>query len=179
MKPRLQSILSLAACSTLLIGLSQAQASPNPNASATTTIVTAGDISITHAADGKTAVYINFAPGKAKSPETRLTISGPYSLDVNGGVQEVQGPQGLELHVLSHDELRFEAPEIAAWEQAHKYSESTACGKIPKFRGCGNPTCDQFGHPEDQCRYNSISGCACVAPGGGPCSQSANPIPAK
>jgi hypothetical protein len=181
MKIRLQTILSIAASTTLLIALAQAQASPKPDATTTTTttIVSSGDISITHSADGKTAVYINFAPGKAKSAETRLTISGPYSIDVNGGVQEVQGPQGLEFHVLSHEELRFEAPEIATWEQAHKYSESTACGKIPKFRGCGNPTCDQFGHPGDQCRYNSISGCACVAPGGGPCNQPPNPLPTK
>jgi hypothetical protein len=42
--------------------------------------------------------------------------------------------------------------------------------KIPKFPGCGNPVCDQPDHPEDQCRYNSNSGCSCVAPGGGPCS---------
>ena len=178
MKTLLQSILSIAASVALPISLAQAQASPNPSATATTIIVTAGDISITHATDGKTAVYINFASGKTKSPETRLTISGPYSLDVNGGVQEVQGPQGLEFHVLSHEELRFEAPEIAAWEQVHKYSESTACGKIPKFRGSGNPTCDQFGHPGDQCRYNSTTGCACVAPGGGPCSEVAT-LPAK
>jgi hypothetical protein len=179
MKLLLQTILSLTASTTLLISLAQAQSSPKPDATATSTIiVSAGDISITHA-DGKTAVYINFASGKAKSAETRLTISGPYSLDVNGGVQEIQGPQGLELHVFSHEELRFEAPEIAAWEQAHKYSESTACGKIPKFRGCGNPTCDQFGHPGDQCRYNSTTGCACVAPGGGPCNQSADRLPAK
>jgi hypothetical protein len=179
MKIRLQTILSIVASTTLLIAPAQPQAPPKPDASATTTIVTAGDISITHSADGKTAVYINFAIGKAKSADTRLTISGPYSLDVNGGVQEVQGSQGLELHVLSHEDLRFEAPEIATWEQAHKYSESTACGKIPKFRGCGNPTCDQFGHPGDQCRYNSTTGCACVAPGGGPCNQSADPLPTK
>jgi hypothetical protein len=46
--------------------------------------------------------------------------------------------------------------------------------KIPKFSACGNPVCDQPDHPDDQCRYNSDSGCSCVAPGGGPCSQAAN-----
>jgi hypothetical protein len=44
----------------------------------------------------------------------------------------------VELHVLTHEELRFGAPEIAVWEQ---------------FPGCGNPICDQPDHPEDQCRF--------------------------
>jgi hypothetical protein len=136
--------------------------------------VTAGDISLTKTADGKTSVVINFVPGKAKSGDTRITISGPYSLDVNGGVKEVKGPQGIELHVLSHEDLRLEATEIATWEHAHKFTEYSACGKIPAFSGCGHPVCDQFGHPKDQCRYNSDSGCACVAPSGGPCAESAN-----
>jgi hypothetical protein len=158
----------------LAVHIALAQQAPKQDSSASVTIITAGDISITKTA-GKTAVSINFVPGKAKSGDTRIMISGPYSLDVNGGVQEVKGPQGIELHVLSHEDLRFEAPEIAAWERTHKYNQYTACSKIPNFAGCGNPVCDQFGHPGDQCRYNSGSGCACVSPGGGACSETANP----
>jgi hypothetical protein len=174
MKLLLRRTFTITACTLLAIGIALAQETPKPDGTATVTIVTAGDISITKAADGKTAVVINFAPGKAKSGDTRLTISGPYSLDVNGGVKEVKGPQGVELHVLSHEELRLEAPEISTWENAHKFTEYSACGKIPAFRGCGHPVCDQFGHPKDQCRYNSESGCACVAPGGGPCAETAS-----
>jgi hypothetical protein len=149
------------------------QEAPKQNSGESVTIVTTGDLSVTKK-EGKTFVCINFAPGNAKSKETRTAISGPYTLDVNGGVQEVQGPQGTELHVLSHDDLRFEAPEISTFEQSHKYNQYTACSKIPKFAGCGHPVCDQFGHPGDQCRYNSSSGCACVAAGGGPCAETAN-----
>ena len=169
---------SIVAC-VLLLAVASAQEAPKPDNNSSVTIITSGDISITHPSEGKTAVYVNFAPGKAKSSDSRITISGPYTLDVNGGVNEVKTSQGLELHVLSHEELRFEAPEIVAWEQTHRYSESTACSKIPKFPGCGNPVCDQFGHPGDQCRYNSLSGCACIAPGGGPCSETATPAPEK
>jgi hypothetical protein len=162
-------------CALLTANIALAQEMPKQDSSATVTIVTAGDISVTRAANGKAAVFINFVPGKAKSGDTRITISGPYSLDVNGGVKEMKGPQGVELHVLSHEELRFEAPEIASWEQSHKFTQNSACMKIPKFPGCGNPVCDQPDHPEDQCRYNSDSGCSCVAPGGGPCAQTASP----
>jgi hypothetical protein len=175
MKPRLRWSSAIAACTLLMVNITLAQETPKQDSSASVTIVTAGDISITRAAGGKTTVSINFVPGKAKSSDTRITISGPYSLDVNGGVQEVKGPQGAELHVLSHEDLHFEVPEIALWEQSHKYNQYTACSKIPKFPGCGNPVCDLFGHPGDQCRYNSDSGCSCVAPGGGPCAETANP----
>ena len=173
MNTRLRSSYTITVCTLLIAGIALAQEAPKRDSSASITIVTAGDISITKAADGKTAVVINFVPGKAKSGDTRITISGPYSLDVNGGVKEVKTPQGIELHVLDHEELRLEAPEIATWEHAHKFTEYSACGKIPAFAGCGHPVCDQFGHPKDQCRYNSESGCACVAPGGGPCSETA------
>ncbi len=173
MKTLLRWSFTITACTLLMVGIAPTQETPKPESAASVTIVTAGDISITKAGDGKTAVVINFVPGKAKSGDTRITISGPYSLDVNGGVKEVKGPQGVELHVLSHEELRLEAPEIATWEQAHKFTEYSACGKIPAFAGCGHPVCDQFGHPKDQCRYNSESGCACVAPSGGPCAETA------
>jgi len=171
MKTRLNWIFTVTACALLLADIAPAQETPRQNSSASVTIVTAGDISVTRAANGKTAVSINFAPGKSKSSEIRITISGPYSLDVNGGVKEANGSQGTELHVLSHEDLRFEAPEVAAWEQSHKFSQNSTCMKIPKFSGCGNPACDQPEHPEDQCRYNSDSGCSCIAPGGGPCSE--------
>jgi hypothetical protein len=174
MKTRLRWSFTIAACTLLAAHLALSQEASKQASNASVTIITAGDISITKAA-GKTAVSINFVPGKAKSGDTSVTISGPFSLDVNGGVQEVKGPQGVELHVLSHEDLRFEAPEIAAWERTHKYNQYTACSKIPNFAGCGNPVCDQFGHPGDQCRYNSGSGCSCVSAGGGPCSDVANP----
>jgi hypothetical protein len=174
MKTRLRWSLTIAICARLMVDIALPQETLKQDRSAMVTIVTAGDISVTKAADGKTAVSINFAPGKAKSGDTRITISGPYSLDVNGGVKEVKGSQGIELHVLSHEELRFEAPEISLWEQSHKFTQSSACSKIPKFPGCGNPVCDDPDHPGDQCRYNSDSGCSCVAPGGGPCSGTAN-----
>jgi hypothetical protein len=173
MKTRLRWSFSITACTLLMVNIALAQ--EKQDSSGSVTIVTAGDISGTRASDGKTAVSINFVPGNAKSGDTRITISGPYSLDVNGGVKEVKGPQGVELHVLSHEELRFEAPEVAEWEQAHKFSQNSACMKIPKFPGCGNPTCDRPGHPDDQCRYNSGSGCSCVSARGGPCSEIANP----
>jgi hypothetical protein len=175
MKTRPGWIFTITACALLTANIALAQETPKQDNSATVTIVTAGDISVTRSADGKAAVFINFLPGKAKSSDTRITISGQYSLDVNGGVKEVKGPQGVELHVLSHEELRFEAPEIASWEQSHKFTQNSACMKIPKFPGCGNPVCDQPDHPEDQCRYNSDSGCSCVAPGGAPCGETANP----
>jgi len=170
MKARLRWSFIIAACTWLTATTVRAQETVKQDNSATVTIVTAGDISVTRGNDGTTAVSINFGPGKAKPGDTRIAISGPYSLDVNGGVKEVQGPRGVELHVLSHEQLRFEAPEVSQWEQSHKFSQSSSCMKIPKFPGCGNPVCDQPDHPEDQCRYNSNSGCSCVAPGGGPCS---------
>ncbi|MGA9353369.1 MAG: hypothetical protein WBV46_06725 [Terriglobales bacterium] len=169
MKTALNWIFTLAACTLLTVATSRAQDAPRPETD-TVTLITTGDVTITKA-NGKTAVVINFVPGKPKSSDTRITISGPYTLDVNGGAREVKGPQGLELHVLSHEDLRLEAPEISNWEHAHKFTEFTACGKIPNFQGCGNPICDQFGHPKDQCRYNSESGCACAAPNGGPCAE--------
>jgi hypothetical protein len=171
MRTRPELCFTITACTLLMVNIALSQEARKQDSSATVTIVTAGDISVTRAADGKTTASINFVPGKAKSGDTRITISGPYSLDVNGGVKEVKGPQGIELHVLSHEELRFEAPEIALWEQSHKFTQNSACMKIPKFPGCGNPVCDQPDHPEDQCRYNSDSGCSCVAPGGGPCAD--------
>jgi hypothetical protein len=170
MKTLLKRTLAIATCVLSFLGAALAQDAPQPDA---VTIITPGDISITKA-DGKTVVVINFVPGKATTGDTRITISGPYSLDVNGGVKEVKGPQGVELHVLSHEELRLEAPEIANWEHTHKFTEYTACSKIPAFPACGHPVCDQFGHPKDQCRYNSASGCACVAPNGGPCAETAS-----
>ena len=175
MNKRLRWSFNVSACTLLVASIALAQETPRQEGSAGVTIVTAGDISVTRGADGKAVVSINFVPHKGKGSDTRITISDPYSLDVNGGVKEVKGPQGIELHVLSHEELRFEAPEISLWEQSHKFSQYTACSKIPKFSGCGNPVCDQYGHPEDQCRYNSGSGCSCVSPGGGPCSETARP----
>lgn len=171
---RMRWSITITLFALLAVRVGLAQEAPKQDSGTSVTIITAGDISITKTA-GKAAVYINFAPGKGKSGDTRVTISGPYSLDVNGGVQEVKGLQGVELHVLSHEDLRFEAPEIAAWERTHKYNQYTACSKIPNFAGCGNPVCDQFGHPGDQCRYNSSSGCSCVSAGGGPCSEAVNP----
>jgi hypothetical protein len=171
---RMRRIFTITTGALLILNIALAQEAPKQDGNATVTIVTAGDVTITRAANGTTAVSINFVEGKPKSGDIRITISGPYSLDVNGGVKEMKGLQGVELHVLSHEELRLEAPEIVLWEQSHKYSQYSACMKIPKFTGCGNPVCDQAEHPEDQCRYNSSSGCACVSPGGGPCSGTAN-----
>jgi len=175
MKTNLRRIFTITACALLMATTALSQATAKQDSGTTATFVTAGNISITKTADGKTAVSINFAPGKAKSSDTRFTISGKYSLDVNGGVQEVNGAQGIEFHVLSHEELRFEAPEVSEWEQSHKFTQNSACMKIPKFAGCGNPVCDRAGHPEDQCRYNSNSGCSCVTPKGEPCADTANP----
>ena len=142
--------------------------------SATVTIVTADDISVIRANDGKSAVSINFVQGKAKSGDTRVAISGAYSLDVNGGVKEVKGAHGVELHVLSHEDLRLASPEIGLWENSHKeLAASSACNKIPNYPGCGNPVCDQIRCPGYQCRYNSGGFCSCVAPGGHPCSETA------
>jgi len=169
MKTRLRRGFAIPACLIVLVNFALAQETSKDNG-ASVTIVTAGDISVVKGAGGKRAVTINFIPGKTKSSDTRMTISGPYSIDVNGGVKEVDGSHGLELHVLSHEELRFEAPEVSSWEQSHKFSQTSTCMKIPKFSGCGNPACDQPDHPEDQCRYNSDSGCSCVSPGGGPCT---------
>ena len=179
MSIRLRWTSTVTACILFMANIALPQEAPKPDRGGSVTIVTAGDISVTRAANGKTAVSISFVPGKAKSGDIRITIAGPYSLDVNGGVKEVKGSQGVELHVLSHEELRFEAPEIALWEQSHKFSQNSACMKIPKFPGCGNPVCDQPGHPEDQCRYNSSTGCSCVSPGGGPCSGMPNPAQPK
>jgi hypothetical protein len=176
MKTRLRSSLTIAVCVFLMVNIALAQETLKKDSSTSVNIVTAGNLSVTRAADGKTIVSITFIQGKAKSGDTRITISGPYSIDVNGGVKEVKGPDGVELHVLTHEELRFEAPEIAVWEQSHKFSQSSACMKIPKFPGCGNPICDQPDHPEDQCRYNSDSGCSCVTPSGRPCSDTMNPL---
>jgi hypothetical protein len=108
-----------------MVNIALAQERLKQDGSVSVTIVTAGDISVTRATDGKTAVSINFVPGKAKSGDTRITISGPYFLDVNGGVKEVKGPQGVELHVLSHEELRFEAPEIGLWEHLPRMWQSS------------------------------------------------------
>jgi hypothetical protein len=83
------------AASLLMLNLAQAQATPKQDSSASVTIVTAGNISVTKARDGKTSVSINFVSGKVKSGDTRIVISGPYSLDVNGGVKEVEGIKGL------------------------------------------------------------------------------------
>jgi len=109
MKTHLRWGFTITVCALLMINIALPQDTLKQDSSATVTIVTAGDVSVIRAADGKTAVTVNFVPGKAKSGDTRITISGPYSLDVNGGVKEVKGPQGVELHVLSHEEMRFEA----------------------------------------------------------------------
>jgi hypothetical protein len=178
MKTRLRGSFTITICALLMVNTALAQEPAKQDNSASVAIITAGDISVTKA-DGKTAVSINFSSGKAKAGDTRITITGPYSLDVNGGVKEVKGSEGIELHVLSHEELRFEVPEIASWEQSHKFTENSACMKIPEFPGCGNPVCDQPGHPDDQCRYNSDSGCSCVAPGGGPCAATADRMQEK
>ena|ERR1700723_544878 len=172
MKTWLRWSFTVIAC-MLMINVARAQATSKQDSGASVTIVTAGNISVTKAPDGKTSVSINFVSGKVKSGDTRVVISGPYSLDVNGGVKEVEGPQGIELHVLNHEQLRFEAPEVGLWEQSHKFSQYSSCMKIPKFPGCGNPVCDLSDHPEDQCRYNSDSGCSCVSPSGGPCAATA------
>jgi len=179
MSIRLRWTSTVTACILFMANIALPQEAPKPDRGGSVTIVTAGDISVTRAANGKTAVSISFVPGKAKSGDIRITIAGPYSLDVNGGVKEVNGSQGIEFHVLSHEDLRFEAPEVASWEQAHRFSQNSTCMKIPKFPGCGNPVCDQPDHPDDQCRYNSDSGCSCVAPGGGSCSETANPAQEK
>ncbi len=174
MKIGLRSSLASTVGILLMVNIALAQETLNKDSSKRVSIITVGDLSVTHSADGKTLVSITFAPGKAKSGDTRITISGPYSIDVNGGVKEVNGPDGAELHVLSHEDLRLQAPEVSSWEQTHKFSQSSACMKIPKFPGCGNPVCDQPDHPQDQCRYNSDSGCSCVSPGGQPCADTAN-----
>src|ERR1039457_4673175 len=89
MKTRLRWSFTITICTLLMVNIALPQETLKQDSSATVTIVTAGDISVTRAADGKTAVSINFVPGKAKSGDTRITISAPYSLDVNGGVKEV------------------------------------------------------------------------------------------
>lgn len=96
MKIKLNCAITIALCSLLIASIARSQESAKADNNSSVTIVTAGDISISKENDGKTAVVINFVPGKTKSSDTRITISGPYSLDVNGGVQEVQGSQGLE-----------------------------------------------------------------------------------
>ena len=171
MRIRLEWSFAIATCTLLMLNIALAQAPPKQDNSATVTIVTTGDISVTRLSDGTAAVVVNFGPVKSKSGDTRITISGPYTLDVNGGVEEVKNSHGVELHVLSHEELRLQSPEIGSWEQSHKFSQYSACSKIPNYQECGYPVCDQFGHPGDQCRYNSRSGCSCVAPSGGPCSE--------
>ena len=90
MKTRLRWSFTITICTLLTANVALAQETPKQDSGATVTIVTAGDISVTRTADGKAAVSINFVPGKAKSGDTRITISGPYSLDVNGGVKEVK-----------------------------------------------------------------------------------------
>src|ERR1022692_4748750 len=101
MKIRLKWTFTLTACTLLMVNIALAQEAPKQGSNGSVTIVTAGDISVTKAANGKTAVSITFVSGKAKSSDIRIAISGPYSLDVNGGVKEVKGPQGIEFHVLS------------------------------------------------------------------------------
>src|ERR1700692_709879 len=88
MKIRLRWSFTITICTLLMVNIALPQETLKQDNSATVTIVTAGDISVTRAAAGKTAVSINFLPGKAKSDDTRITISGPYFLDVNGGVKE-------------------------------------------------------------------------------------------
>jgi hypothetical protein len=62
-----------------MVNIAVAQERLKQDGSVSVTIVTAGDISVTRAADGKTAVSINFVPGKAKSGDTRITISARIS----------------------------------------------------------------------------------------------------
>src|ERR1700679_1100674 len=120
MKTQLRLTLTITLCTLLAVGIALAQEAPKQDSGASVTIVTAGDISITRAADGKAGVVINFGPGKAKSGDTRITISGPYSLDVNGGVKEVKGPQGVELHVLSHEEWPLLGWKMVSGSQSHR-----------------------------------------------------------
>src|ERR1700684_4344402 len=80
MKIRLRWSFTIAACTLLMVNSALAQGAPKQDSSASVTIVTAGDISVTRAADGKAAVSINFVRGKAKSGDTRITIAGPYFL---------------------------------------------------------------------------------------------------
>ena len=94
MKTRLRSSLTIAECVLLMVNIALAQETLKKDSSTSVNIVTAGDLSVTRAPDGKTIVSITFIQGKAKSGDTRITISGPYSLDVNGGVKEIKGPDG-------------------------------------------------------------------------------------
>ncbi|MGA8540973.1 MAG: hypothetical protein WB566_15840, partial [Terriglobales bacterium] len=75
MKTRLRSSFTISACTLLLLNMALAQEASKHDGSETVTIVTAGDISVTRAADGKTAVSINFVPGRAQINDTRLMIS--------------------------------------------------------------------------------------------------------
>ena len=81
MKIRLRWSLKVTACALLIVKTAVAQETPKTDNTSSVTIITAGDISITRAADGKTAVSVNFVPRKTKSSDTRITISGPYSLE--------------------------------------------------------------------------------------------------
>ena len=71
---------NITACTLLVANIALAQETPRQEGSAGVTIVTAGDISVTRGADGKAVVVVNFVPGKGKTSDTRITISGPYSL---------------------------------------------------------------------------------------------------
>src|ERR1700758_1719337 len=67
MKTRLGWNFTITICTLLMVSIALPQETLKQDSSATVTIVTGGDISVTRAADGKTAVLINFVAGKAKS----------------------------------------------------------------------------------------------------------------
>ncbi|MGH9645059.1 MAG: hypothetical protein ACRD3Q_21860, partial [Terriglobales bacterium] len=115
MRLRLERSSAILACTLFMANVALAQTTPKQDKNETVTIVTAGDISVVRSSDGTAAIVVNFVQGKSKSGSTRITISGPYTIDVNGGVKEVKGPQGTELHVLSHEQLRLESPEVGSW----------------------------------------------------------------
>src|ERR1022692_364126 len=94
MKTRLRWSFTITICPLLMVKIALPQETLKQDSSATVTIVTAGDISVTRAADGKTAVSINFVPGKAKSGDTRITISGPLFLRCERRREGREGPPG-------------------------------------------------------------------------------------
>ena len=72
MKTRLRSSLTIAVCALLMVNITLAQETLKKDSSTSVTIVTAGDLSVTRAADGKTVVSITFIQGKAKSATLEL-----------------------------------------------------------------------------------------------------------
>jgi hypothetical protein len=159
---------------TLFSGTAFGQEKLTQDSKATVTIVTKGDISVTKAVDGKTAVIVNLAPDKIHSKETRVTFTGLYSLDANGGVKEIKKPNGIELHVLSFEEFLASVPGAGRSERGGK--DESRCHNIPNYPSCGNPICDQINYPGYVCRYHTGSGCACSKGGVAvACSELAEP----